>query len=263
MSRPRYVRTKSVSATDVASAPSRIVGGMFTTDVLVVGAGPAGLATAVSALRHGARVLVVERSGRAVDRAAGDRHVDPHHGAVARLGGRGRGAAREHRLRPDGHVTRASPTRRRRWCRWPGRRCARCSPRARRFPPLCPRTTSSRCWSTRCAGAAARCASVRRSRRCGRRPTGCARSSAGGRCGPGSWSGPTGRAAPCATALGIGWERLGVIGEFTLTLFRAARHAATAERAELRQASRRRGRAAAAGFGPVGVCASSGAAPGR
>ena len=34
---------------------------MFTTDVLIVGAGPAGLATALSALRHGARVLVVER----------------------------------------------------------------------------------------------------------------------------------------------------------------------------------------------------------
>ncbi|MGH3480842.1 MAG: FAD-dependent oxidoreductase, partial [Nocardioidaceae bacterium] len=34
---------------------------MFTTDVLVAGAGPAGLATAVTALRHGARVLVVER----------------------------------------------------------------------------------------------------------------------------------------------------------------------------------------------------------
>jgi putative polyketide hydroxylase len=34
---------------------------MLTTDVLVVGAGPAGLATAVGALRHGARVLVVER----------------------------------------------------------------------------------------------------------------------------------------------------------------------------------------------------------
>ena len=34
---------------------------MFTTDVLVVGAGPAGLATAISALGHGARVLVVER----------------------------------------------------------------------------------------------------------------------------------------------------------------------------------------------------------
>ncbi|MCA1835311.1 MAG: FAD-dependent oxidoreductase, partial [Actinobacteria bacterium] len=32
-----------------------------TTDVLVVGAGPAGLATAVSALRHGGRVLVAER----------------------------------------------------------------------------------------------------------------------------------------------------------------------------------------------------------
>jgi putative polyketide hydroxylase len=32
-----------------------------TTDVLVVGAGPAGLATAVAAARHGARVLVVER----------------------------------------------------------------------------------------------------------------------------------------------------------------------------------------------------------
>jgi putative polyketide hydroxylase len=40
---------------------ARTVIGMFTTDVLVVGAGPAGLATAVSALRHGARVLVVER----------------------------------------------------------------------------------------------------------------------------------------------------------------------------------------------------------
>ena len=34
---------------------------MHTTDVLIVGAGPAGLATAVTALRHGARVLVVER----------------------------------------------------------------------------------------------------------------------------------------------------------------------------------------------------------
>lgn len=34
---------------------------IITTDVLVVGAGPAGLATAISALRHGARVLVVER----------------------------------------------------------------------------------------------------------------------------------------------------------------------------------------------------------
>jgi 2-polyprenyl-6-methoxyphenol hydroxylase-like FAD-dependent oxidoreductase len=32
-----------------------------TTDVLVVGAGPAGLATAITVLRHGARVLVVER----------------------------------------------------------------------------------------------------------------------------------------------------------------------------------------------------------
>jgi putative polyketide hydroxylase len=32
-----------------------------TTDVLVVGAGPAGLATALTVLRHGARVLVVER----------------------------------------------------------------------------------------------------------------------------------------------------------------------------------------------------------
>jgi putative polyketide hydroxylase len=34
---------------------------LTTTDVLVAGAGPAGLATAVTALRHGARVLVVER----------------------------------------------------------------------------------------------------------------------------------------------------------------------------------------------------------
>src|SRR6476661_6265090 len=35
--------------------------GRGTYDVLVVGAGPAGLATALSASRHGARVLVVER----------------------------------------------------------------------------------------------------------------------------------------------------------------------------------------------------------
>jgi 2-polyprenyl-6-methoxyphenol hydroxylase-like FAD-dependent oxidoreductase len=46
---------------------------MHTTDVLVVGAGPAGLATAVTALRHGARVLVVERraSTSTVPRANG------------------------------------------------------------------------------------------------------------------------------------------------------------------------------------------------
>jgi putative polyketide hydroxylase len=56
----------SVAGTD----PRRVVGhesGLMiqncrsTTDVLVVGAGPAGLATAVAALRHGAQVLVVER----------------------------------------------------------------------------------------------------------------------------------------------------------------------------------------------------------
>jgi putative polyketide hydroxylase len=34
---------------------------MYTTDILVAGAGAAGLATALTALRHGARVLVVER----------------------------------------------------------------------------------------------------------------------------------------------------------------------------------------------------------
>lgn len=44
-----------------------------TTDVLVVGAGPGGLATAISALRHGARVLVVERrpSTSSIPRATG------------------------------------------------------------------------------------------------------------------------------------------------------------------------------------------------
>jgi putative polyketide hydroxylase len=45
----------------VRGAAARDRGGMLTTDVLVVGAGPAGLATAISTLRHGARVLVVER----------------------------------------------------------------------------------------------------------------------------------------------------------------------------------------------------------
>ena len=35
--------------------------GVIDTDILVAGAGPAGLATAITAARHGARVLVVER----------------------------------------------------------------------------------------------------------------------------------------------------------------------------------------------------------
>ena len=56
-----------------AGSEERTVAGMFTTDVLVVGAGPAGLATAISALRHGARVLVVERraGSSTVPRATG------------------------------------------------------------------------------------------------------------------------------------------------------------------------------------------------
>lgn len=56
-----------------AAPPTRTVVDMSTTDVLVVGAGPAGLATAVTALRHGARVLVVERraSTSTVPRATG------------------------------------------------------------------------------------------------------------------------------------------------------------------------------------------------
>jgi len=47
--------------------------GVIETDILVVGAGPAGLATAITAARHGARVLVVERrSGTStVPRATG------------------------------------------------------------------------------------------------------------------------------------------------------------------------------------------------
>lgn len=46
---------------------------MTATDVLVVGAGPGGLATAVSALRHGARVLLIERrpSTSSIPRATG------------------------------------------------------------------------------------------------------------------------------------------------------------------------------------------------
>ncbi|TQM46109.1 putative polyketide hydroxylase [Pseudonocardia cypriaca] len=50
-----------------------LLGMPTTTDVLVVGAGPAGLATAITALRHGARVLVVERRGgtSTVPRATG------------------------------------------------------------------------------------------------------------------------------------------------------------------------------------------------
>ncbi len=104
----------------ISQYPPRTCGGpaartvavmLTTTDVLVVGAGPAGLATAVSALRHGARRARRRTPGGPVVRPAGHRRQHPHDGAVPDLGRRRRGPGRRHRLRADCH--RHPPPRRR------------------------------------------------------------------------------------------------------------------------------------------------------
>ena len=117
---------------------------MFTTDVLVVGAGPAGLATAVTALRHGARVLVVERRActSTIPRATGmsTRTMEIFRQGVADAVRTGASTA-----------TRTSHTRP--LADEPTRSCVGYPPCATAlavsptYPASARRTTSSRCWS--------------------------------------------------------------------------------------------------------------------
>lgn len=56
------------------------------TDILVVGGGPAGLATAIAARGHGLRVLVAERAAPPVDKACGEGLLPDGVAALSRLG---------------------------------------------------------------------------------------------------------------------------------------------------------------------------------
>ena len=63
-------------------------------DVLVIGAGPSGLTTGISAARSGARVLLVEKHPRGLDLSDGHRNPRPEHGDHAQLGPGGSGPRR-------------------------------------------------------------------------------------------------------------------------------------------------------------------------
>ncbi|HEX3258952.1 MAG TPA: FAD-dependent oxidoreductase [Pseudonocardia sp.] len=195
---------------------------MFTTDVLIVGAGPAGLATALSALRHGARVLVVERRAgpSTVPRATG---ISIHTMEVLRGWGVA-GAAQAgsvvceptvtitDRLPDPPHEVVPLP--------WPPvREILAASPA---LPAVIPQDHLEPVLVDE----------VRRlggTVRFGAALTALRTSADGVRAVVGGVEvrarfvvGADGSRSTVRTALGIGVERLGVIGEFTLTLFRAA-----------------------------------------
>ena len=180
---------------------------MFTTDVLIVGAGPAGLATALSALRHGARVLVVERRAgpSTVPRATG---ISIHTMEVLRGWGVADAALRgaSPASRPSRSPT-ASPDPPHEVVPlpWPPvREILAASPA---LPAVIPQDHLEpvlvdevrRLGGTVRFGAAL---TALRTTGDGVR----ARSSAACGCGPGSWSGPTGRAAPCARRWASAWS---------------------------------------------------------
>ncbi|MEO8483449.1 MAG: FAD-dependent monooxygenase, partial [Acidobacteriota bacterium] len=58
----------------------------MTRDLIVIGAGPAGLATAIAAARHGVRTLVVEKRSLPIDKACGEGLLPNGVEALARLG---------------------------------------------------------------------------------------------------------------------------------------------------------------------------------
>jgi len=195
---------------------------MFTTDVLVVGAGPAGLATAVSASGHGARVLVVERRAgpSTVPRATGMsiRTMEVMRGwgvADAVLAG-------SIVCEPTVTITQrlADPPADVVPLAWPSvREMVAASPA---FPAVVPQDHLEPVLVD----------AVRRRGgevRFGAPFTALRTTSDGVRATVGGVEvrarfvvGADGPHSPVRTALGIRWERLGVIGEFTLTLFRAA-----------------------------------------
>jgi 2-polyprenyl-6-methoxyphenol hydroxylase-like FAD-dependent oxidoreductase len=194
---------------------------MFTTDVLVVGAGPAGLATAVSALRHGARVLVVERRAgpSTVPRATG---ISIHTMEVLRGWGVA-DAVRAGSIACEPTVTvahsLAAPPREVVPLAWPPvREMLAASPA---LPAVVPQDHVEPVLvdEVRRRGGAVRFSA----------PLTALRTTAGGvhavvggvRVRARFVVGADGPRSTVRTALGIGSERLGVIGEFTLTLFRA------------------------------------------
>ena len=180
-----------------------------TYDVLVVGAGPGGLATALSAARHGARVLVVDRRPGTSGLPPRHRHQRAHDGDPPDLGGRPRRArARRIRVVPEAAsaATLVAPP------RSSGRaggypspaRDPRGQPGAAAGLPAGPARAGPR--RRRAARAAARSGSATRlvglqrpARRCPcRLRSGHDHRATGGRCTPGSSSAPTARAAPSA-----------------------------------------------------------------
>ena len=206
----------SVGDTDLATAPAAATLSCMSTasathrrhDVLVVGAGPGGLATALSAARHGARVLVVDRrpGTSGLPRATG---INVRTMEILRTWG----VARDVRA----HAASTSSPKPRRRPRWPRRRaraagwaatrrCARSSTSARRCRWPARRTCSSRSSSTPCGEAggeirfgdlARRPARPARRRRVPDSAPGTT-SAPGLGCTPGSSSAPTARAAPSA-----------------------------------------------------------------
>ena len=195
--------------------------GMFTTDVLVVGAGPAGLATAVSALRHGARVLVVERRAgtSTVPRATG---ISIRTMELFRFWGVA-DAVRAGSIDCDPTVavadTLAAEPARDRSVGLPAlRESLAASPAYARAVPAGPH----RAGAGRRGASAGRAGPVRhRARRnCGPHRTGCGPcSDRPGGSGPGSWSAPTARAARCAPRWASA-RSARQLGEFELALFR-------------------------------------------
>jgi putative polyketide hydroxylase len=205
----------------VRGVGARDRGGMFTTDVLVVGAGPAGLATAVSALRHGARVLVVERRAgpSTVPRATG---ISIHTMEVLRGWGVA-DAVRAGSIDCDPTVTvaesLADPPREVVPLAWPSlREIVAASPA---LPAVVPQDHLEPVLvdEVRRRGGTVRFGA----------PLTALRTTADGvravvggvRVRARFVVGADGPHSTVRTALGIGSERVGVIGEFTLTLFRA------------------------------------------
>ena len=195
---------------------------MFTTDVLIVGAGPAGLATAISALRHGARVLVIERRAgpSTVPRATG---LSIHTMELMRAWGVADAVlAGSIACAPTVTITQrlADPPHEVVPLAWPSvREILAASPV---LPAVIPQDHLEPVLvdEVRRLGGTVRFGT----------PLTALRTTADGVCAVVGGVrvrarfvvGADGTRSSVRAALGIGWERLGVVGEFTLTLFRAA-----------------------------------------
>jgi 2-polyprenyl-6-methoxyphenol hydroxylase-like FAD-dependent oxidoreductase len=194
---------------------------MFTTDVLIVGAGPAGLATAVSALGHGARVLVVERRAgpSTVPRATG---LTSHTMELMRGWGIAEAVlAGSIECEPTVTVTErlVDPPYEVVPLAWPSlREILAASPA---FPAVVPQDHLEPVLvdEVRRRGGVVRFGAPLTELRT--TADGVRAVVGGTRVRARFVVGADGPRSTVRTALGIGWERLGVIGEFTLTLFRA------------------------------------------